>query len=69
MRQPLKVIPDKFKDSTVLTIAHRINTIMGYDKVLVLDGRVVQFDKPEVLMGNGGVVAELVSSHNKSVQY
>lgn len=42
---------------------------MDYDKVLVLDGRVVQFDKPEVLMGNGGVVAELVSSHNKSVQY
>lgn len=47
MRQPLKVIPDKFKDSTALTIAHRINAIMGYDKVLVLDGRVVQFDKPK----------------------
>ncbi|XP_020629938.1 multidrug resistance-associated protein 4-like [Orbicella faveolata] len=37
-----KVIRDKFKDSTVITIAHRLNTILDYDKMLVLDdGRVV----------------------------
>ena len=46
-----EVIRHKFTDSTVLTIAHRLNTIMDYDKVLVLDGgRVVEFDKPEMLI-------------------
>ena len=64
-----EVIRDKFKDSTVLTIAHRLNTIMDYDKVLVLDaGRVVEFDKPEVLIRNGGVFAGLVKNVKNSEQ-
>ena len=58
-----EVIRHKFKDSTVLTIAHRLNTIMDYDKVLILDGgRMVEFDKPEMLIQNGGIFAELVKN-------
>ena len=58
-----EVIRHKFKDSTVLTIAHRPNTIMDYDKVLILDGgRMVEFDKPEILIQNGGIFAELVKN-------
>ena len=65
-----EVIRQKFKDSTVLTIAHRLSTIMDYDKVLVLDaGRVVEFDKPEVLIRNNGMFAEMVKNHNKSVKH
>ena len=61
-----QVIRHKFKDSTVLTIAHRLNTIMDYDKVLILDGgRVVEFDKPEILIQNGGMFAELVKNTNE----
>ncbi|XP_068752769.1 ATP-binding cassette sub-family C member 4-like [Montipora capricornis] len=61
-----EVIHDKFKDSTVLTIAHRLNTIMDYDKVLVLDGgRVVEFDKPEALIRKGGLFAEMISQTQK----
>ena len=61
-----EVIRDRFKDSTVLTIAHRLNTIMDYDKVLVMDeGRVVEFAKPEVLLQNdGGYFTRLVQTHN-----
>ena len=62
-----EVICDKFKDSTVLTIAHRLDTIMDYDKVLVLDdGRVAEFDKPEVLLTKDGLFAEMVRSQNQS---
>ena len=62
-----QVIRHKFKNSTVLTIARRLNTIMDHDKALVLDGRrVVEFDKPQVLMRNGGVFAEMAKSQNQT---
>jgi ABC-type transport system involved in cytochrome bd biosynthesis fused ATPase/permease subunit len=41
------VIRKNFGTSTVITIAHRLNTIMDYDAILVLDkGHVAEFDTP-----------------------
>lgn len=43
----------KFADCTVLTIAHRLHTVMDSDKLLVMDaGVLVEFDHPHVLLGN-----------------
>lgn len=40
-----KTIREHFHNSTILTIAHRLNTIADYDKVLVMDdGRVAEFE-------------------------
>ena len=44
-------IKTEFVDSTVLTIAHRINTIMDCDRVLVMaDGAVAEFSPPGRLL-------------------
>ncbi|XP_074034753.1 ATP-binding cassette sub-family C member 4 isoform X2 [Leptinotarsa decemlineata] len=46
-----ETIRKKFKDCTVLTIAHRLNTIMDSDKVIVMSfGQMMEFDHPHVLL-------------------
>ncbi|KAK3605631.1 hypothetical protein CHS0354_027297 [Potamilus streckersoni] len=63
-----KTIREKFHNCTVLTIAHRLNTIMDSDRVLVLDeGRIVEFDHPHLLLLNpDGIFYKMVQQTGKS---
>ncbi|XP_022599128.1 canalicular multispecific organic anion transporter 2 isoform X2 [Seriola dumerili] len=49
-------IRTQFEDCTVFTIAHRLNTVMDYTRVLVLDkGEVAEFDTPTNLISQRGI--------------
>lgn len=48
-----KTISTEFADSTILCIAHRLHTVIEYDRILVLDqGEIIEFDSPLTLINN-----------------
>jgi ATP-binding cassette subfamily C (CFTR/MRP) protein 1 len=50
-----QLITEEFANSTVITVAHRLNTILNSDKILVLGfGKVLEFNTPENLQNDTG---------------
>lgn len=61
------LIRTKLKNTTVLTIAHRLDTIMDYDRIAVMDyGEILEVGSPHELILKGGSFAKLLkeSGHN-----
>jgi len=58
-----KVMHDEFQKATVITVAHRINTIMDSNYILVMsDGKAAEFDAPKALLDKGGLFRDLVEA-------
>jgi len=63
------MIRDNFSDATVLTIAHRLNTIMDSDRVLVLDnGHIIEFDSPDMLLSKEDGMFKAMVDKDKEAQ-
>uniref|UniRef100_A0A8C3KNM6 Multidrug resistance-associated protein 1-like n=1 Tax=Calidris pygmaea TaxID=425635 RepID=A0A8C3KNM6_9CHAR len=55
-------IKREFYNCTILTIAHRLHTVMDSDRVLVLDaGRILEYDTPHNLLQGKGAFSEMVA--------
>jgi ATP-binding cassette subfamily C (CFTR/MRP) protein 1 len=46
-----RLVREQMADKTILTIAHRLDSIMDYDRVIVLEkGEILEFDTPSKLL-------------------
>ena len=59
-----QMLRSQFPNTTLLTIAHRLNTIIDYDVVLVMDkGKVLEIGSPKELLSNpNGIFSALVDA-------
>lgn len=59
-----QTIKEKFADCTVITVAHRLNTVIDSDRVLVMNaGVAVEFDTPiNLLQNKDGLFRKMVEA-------
>lgn len=58
-----RIIREKFCNHTIIAVAHKLDTILDYDKAVVLDaGRVIECDDPYTLLTQESAFSKLYAS-------
>lgn len=58
-----RVVREEFAGATIIAIAHRLDTVLDFDKVAVLsEGTLVEFDSPQALSDQPSAFRELYNS-------
>jgi len=65
-----KTLKEKFSGATIISVAHRLDTVIDYDRVLVLgNGKVLEFGAPKDLLSrDDGYFSSMVRSTGKSTE-
>jgi ABC-type multidrug transport system fused ATPase/permease subunit len=62
-----RIIRDEFEGRTVIVITHRLNTIMDFDRVGVIDrGVICELDSPGALMGRDSMFRSMFQEQGSS---
>lgn len=61
------MLKEQFRDTTIITIAHRLITVADYDKIIVMHrGKIVEEGTPHELIEKKGLFCEMVEHTGKS---
>jgi ATP-binding cassette, subfamily C (CFTR/MRP), member 1 len=62
-----KIIKEEFKECTIIAVAHRLDTILDFDRIAVLGrGRLVECDSPATLLATESAFKELYDVYSSS---
>ena len=63
------IIMQEFNESTIITIAHRLNTIIQYDKIVfMVEGKVAEVGSPVELLNRDSNFRALVRENGKDFE-
>lgn len=58
-----RVIREKFANHTIITVAHKLDTILDYDKIAMLEAsQLIAFDDPYTLLSNDSAFSKFYAS-------